>query len=255
MTKSIAVAGKGGTGKSTIAALLIERLRVRDMKPILAVDADPDSNLGTLLGSEAEETIGNLRDDMLKTIKDFPAGMTKADYIETGLNQIIQESDGYDLVTMGKGEGASCYCYINNLIRKFCDDLTPSYPWVVIDNEAGLEHLSRRTTTDIDALIVVVNESPLSFGCAKQIQEIVSEMNGRIAKTYVVTSMVKSNRLSEVHRRIEEMGMELLTDVPKDDEIEDIVFDGLPIRKLESDAVLTAIDRIIDAVGGEHAGT
>ena len=166
MTKSIAVAGKGGTGKSTIAALLIERLRARDMKPVLAVDADPDSNLGTLLGTESEQTIGDLRDDMLKTIKDFPAGMTKADYIETGLNQIIEESDGFDLITMGKGEGASCYCYINNLIRKFCDDLTPSYPWVLIDNVAGLEPLSRRTTTDIDALIVVVIESPLSFGCA-----------------------------------------------------------------------------------------
>ena len=255
MSSTIAVAGKGGTGKSTIAALLIERLRVRGMKPVLAVDADPDCNLGTLLGANAGETVGNLRDDLLKTIKDFPAGMTKADYIEAGLYQIIDEAEGYDLLTMGKGEGASCYCFINNLIRKFCDDLTPSYPWVVIDNEAGLEHLSRRTTTDVEALIVVVNESPLSFGCASQIKEIVSEMNGRIANTFVVTSMVKPNRLEEVHRRIDEMGMEFLTDIPRDDKIEDIVFDGLPIGGLQSETVLSAIDGIIDRIGGNNATT
>ena len=255
MTKSIAVAGKGGTGKSTIAALLITRLRAGGMKPILAVDADPDCNLGTLLGTEAEQTIGDLREDLLKTIKDFPAGMTKANYIESGLHQIIEEFEGYDLITMGKGEGASCYCYINSLIRKFCDDLTPSYPWVVIDNEAGLEHLSRRTTTNIDALIVVVNESPLSFNCAKKIKEIVSEMNGRIAKTYIVSSMVKQNRLAEVHKRIDELQMEFLTDIPKEDEIEDIVFNGLPISSLTNDAVLTAVDLIIKRIGGDNENT
>lgn len=255
MTKSIAIAGKGGTGKSTIAALLINRLCNRGMKPVLAVDADPDCNLGTLLGTEAEQTIGDLREDLLKTIKDFPAGMTKANYIESGLHQIIGECEGYDLITMGKGEGASCYCYINSLIRKFCDDLTPSYHWVVIDNEAGLEHLSRRTTTNIDALIVVVNESPLSFSCAKKIKEIVSEMNGRITKTYVVSSMVKQSRLSEVHKRIDELQMEFLTDIPREVEIEDIVFNGLPISSLTSNTVLTAVDRIIKKIGGNNENT
>jgi CO dehydrogenase maturation factor len=252
MTKSIAVAGKGGTGKSTIAALLISRLISGGMKPVLAVDADPDCNLGTLLGIEPQQTIGDLREDLLKTIKDFPAGMTKANYIESGLHQIIEECTGYDLVTMGKGEGASCYCYINSLIRKFCDDLTPSYPWVVIDNEAGLEHLSRRTTTDIDALIVVVSESPLSFNCAKKIKEIVSEMNGRIAETFLVSSMVNSRRLDEVHKRIDGLGLEFLTDIPKEKEIEDIAFNGLPISSLKSGTAISAIDRIIKRIGGNH---
>jgi len=252
MSISIAVAGKGGTGKSTIAALLIERLRAKGLAPVLAVDADPDCNLGTLLGSEPGETVGHLRDDMLKAIKDFPAGMTKADYIEAGLNQIIEEDQGFDLITMGKGEGASCYCYINNLIRKFCDDLTPSYPWVVIDNEAGLEHLSRRTTTDINALIVVVNESPLSFSCAGQIKEIVADMNGRIEHTYVVTSMVRPERLEAVHQRITDMDMEFLADIPQDRAIEDLVFDGLPIGKLQSEPVLSAIDGIIKHIGGNN---
>jgi len=248
MTKSIAVAGKGGTGKSTIAALLVNRLIAGGHKPVLAVDADPDCNLGTLLGAEPEQTIGDLREDLLKSIKDFPAGMTKANYIESGLHQIIEESNGYDLLTMGKGEGASCYCFINSLIRKFCDDLSPSYPWVVIDNEAGLEHLSRRTTTDIDALIIVVSESPLSFSCAEKIKEIVSEMNGRIANTFVVSSMVKSSRLEEVHKRIDELGLNLLADIPQEDEIEEIVFNGLPISSLTSANVLTTVDRMIKRI-------
>lgn len=255
MTQSIAVAGKGGTGKSTIAALLINRLCAGGLTPVLAVDADPDCNLGTLLGTEADQTIGDLREDLLKTIKDFPAGMTKANYIESGLHQIIEECTGYDLITMGKGEGASCYCYINSLIRKFCDDLTPSYSRVVIDNEAGLEHLSRRTTTNIDALIVVVNESPLSFSCAEKIKEIVSEMNGRIANTYIVTSMVKQNRLAEVHKRIDELQLEFLTDIPRDDGIEELVFNSLPISDVTSETVLTAIDTIIERIGGNNENT
>jgi CO dehydrogenase maturation factor len=250
MTKSIAVAGKGGTGKSTIAALLINRLLERGNKPVLAVDADPDCNLGMLLGSGEIETIGDLREEILKNIKDFPAGMTKANYIESGLHQIIGEYEGYDLVTMGKGEGASCYCYINSLIRKFCDDLTPSYPWVVIDNEAGLEHLSRRTTTDIDALIVVVNESPLSFSCAEKIKEIISEINGRIGKTFIVTSMVNPKRLTEVKNRIKLLQIEHLADIPREEEIEDVVFNGLPISHVKGSNLITEIDKIINEIGG-----
>jgi len=169
MTRSIAVAGKGGTGKSTLAALLISRLCAAGRTPVLAVDADPDCNLGTLLGREAEQTIGELREEMQHAIRDFPPGMTKTNYIEAGLHQVIEEYKGYDLITMGRGEGASCYCYINSLIRKFCDDLPPSYAWMIMDNEAGLEHLSRRTTRDIDALLVLVGESPLSFSSAGKI--------------------------------------------------------------------------------------
>jgi len=156
---------------------------------------------------------------------------------------------------MGKGEGASCYCYINSLIRKFCDDLTPSYPWVVIDNEAGLEHLSRRTTTDIDALIVVVNESPLSFSCAEKIKEIIADIHGRIGKTFVVTSMVNPLRLSEVHKRIDQLQLEILADIPREEEIEDLVFNGLPISKVTNESLNKGIDNIINKIGGYDENT
>ena len=113
MGKSIAVAGKGGIGKSTLSALLILLLREAGEKPILAIDADADSNLATLLGINGSESVGELREDVLREIKNFPAGMSKAAYVEAGLHQIIVESDGFDLITMGRGEGAGCYCYLN----------------------------------------------------------------------------------------------------------------------------------------------
>ena len=194
MPKSIAVAGKGGTGKTTIAALIIGRLCKRGEGPVLAVDADPDSNLGTLLGIEPEQSIGDLREEVRKNISNFPAGMSKASYVEAGLHQIIEEASGFDLVTMGRGEGSGCYCYLNSLIKKFSDDLAPSYSWLVMDNEAGLEHISRRTSVDIDALIIVVNDNPISISSAGKIQDITDNLKGRIRNRYIVTNMVKEER-------------------------------------------------------------
>lgn len=250
MTKSIAVAGKGGTGKSSTVALIISALVSRGMGPVLAVDADPDCNLGTLLGVPPTQTIGDLRDDLLKQIKDFPAGMTKANYIEKGLHEIIEEAEGFDLITMGKGEGASCYCYINSLIRKFCDDLAPSYKWLVIDNEAGLEHLSRRTTVDIDGLITVVSENPLSFDCASQIETITKEMKGRISQNFLVTNMIKEERKARVHERAAHLDMELLCDIPFSPRLEETIFLGEPVKKLIGDPVMDYINQIINRIGG-----
>ena len=126
MTKSIAVAGKGGIGKSTISALIVKGLQQSAETPVLAIDADPDSNLATLLGVDGSESVGALRDEVLDDIHNFPAGMSKAAYVEAGLHEIITESEGFDIITMGRGEGAGCYCYLNSLIRKFSDDLAPS---------------------------------------------------------------------------------------------------------------------------------
>ena len=255
MSKSVAVAGKGGTGKSTIAALIVKGLVRRGMGPVLAVDADPDCNLGTLLGMRPEQTVGGLRDEILQNIKDFPAGMTKANYIEAGLHGIIEESEGVDLVTMGKGEGSGCYCFINSLIRKFCDDLAPSYRWLVMDNEAGMEHLSRRTTVDVDGLIVVVTENPLSLHCAEQVEEITAGMRGRVREQYVVTNMVREDRRPVVHKRLEGLGMKLLCDVPYDEKLEELIFEGRSVGELNGAPLTGCIDRIIDKIGGENAGT
>ena len=138
MARLIAVTGKGGVGKTTLAALIVRHLRARATGAILALDADPDANLATLLAGPVETTIGDLREEVLRNIRDIPAGMSKANYVEAGLHQLIVETPRVDLITMGHGEGPGCYCFINSVLRKFAEDLTPSYEWVVMDNEAGL---------------------------------------------------------------------------------------------------------------------
>ncbi len=250
MTKSIAVAGKGGTGKSTIAGLLVANLIKLRKGPVLAIDADADSNLGTLLGVEPKQSIGDLREEVLREIKNFPAGMSKASYVEAGLHQIIEEEDGFDLVTMGRGEGAGCYCYLNNLIKKFSDDLTPSYPWLVIDNEAGLEHISRRTSTNIDTLLVVVSENPLSLSSAQKIQDLTDTLEKRIRQRYLVTNMIKPERKTAVQKRLSEFHIEYLCDIPYDPTLEDIVFNGKPLSNLSDTPAVEAIEAILRKI--EH---
>ena len=250
MAKSIAVAGKGGTGKTTIAALLVTQLGLRGWGPVLAVDADPDSNLGSLLGIKPRQSIGDLREEVLKAIKELPAGMTKASYVEAGLHQIIEEAEGFDLLTMGRGEGAGCYCALNNMIRKFSDDLTPSYRWVIMDNEAGLEHLSRRTTRDVDALVVVVTDNPLSLASAERIQAITEAMDNRIRRKFIVTNAVKEAHKAAIQEKVRSFRLEYLVDIPYDPQLEETIFRGEPLKKMDGSPIMASIAAIIDAVGG-----
>ncbi len=252
MAKSIAVAGKGGTGKSTIAALLVSRLVAQGKTPVLAVDADPDSSLGTLLGVRQAKSIGDLREEVLKEIKDFPAGMTKANYVEAGLHGIIDEEDGFDLITMGRGEGAGCYCYLNSLIKKFSDDLTPVYSWMIMDNEAGLEHISRRTSANIHTLLIIVTDNPLSIHSAEKIRDITDTMEKRIAQRYVVTNMLEGDKLKRTAAKMEELGLPVLCNIPYDPGLDEAVFNGNPLTKLPESPVFEYIDTILEKAGGEN---
>jgi CO dehydrogenase maturation factor len=255
MTKSLAVAGKGGTGKSTVAALFVSRLGSRNAGPVLAVDADPDSSLGTLLGIEFQQTIGDLREEVRRDLANFPAGMTKASYVEAGLHQIIEEADGFDLVTMGKGEGSGCYCYLNSLIKKFSDDLAPSYPWLVIDNEAGLEHISRRTSVDIDGMVILVTDNPLSISSAEKIKEITDALPGRIRNRFLVTNMIREERVPIVQKRLDPLGLETLCHLPYDPKLEELIFNGEPVGKLSESPVWEGIDLILDRIGGKNGNS
>ncbi len=248
MPHSIAVAGKGGTGKTTLAALLICRLRHMEENPILAIDADPDSNLGTMLGVEAGESVGELREEVLAEIKNFPPGMSKAAYVESGLHQIIEEADGFDLITMGRGEGAGCYCYLNTMIRKFSEDLFPSYRWVVMDNEAGLEHISRRTSANIDALVVVVGENPISLNTARTIQQITEDPKCGIKRRFVVMNMVRPELEEKVRGRLGELDLEFAGTIPRDPRIEEAVFSGQPLTALEETAAWESVDTLLRLV-------
>ncbi|NJD04404.1 MAG: ATP-binding protein [Ruminiclostridium sp.] len=250
MTKSIAVAGKGGTGKSTIAALMVLYLKRNNLTPVLAIDSDPDSNLGTLLGIEPHLTLGDLKNETIEGLKNLPAGISKANYFETGLQEIIEESKGFDLITMGRGEGPGCYCYLNNLVRKFHEDLMNSYKWVVIDNEAGLEHISRRTTTNINSLIVVVNNNPISFHTAKRIDILTEKLKISFERKFVIGNMIKKEFEEDFIRKISELNMEYICNIPYSSELEEAVMKGEPVSNV-CDQFDGYLDLIFRKIGGQ----
>lgn len=245
MAKTIAVTGKGGTGKTVVAALIIKWLKHNAAGPILALDADPDANLGTVLGIQIEKTIGDLREETLKEIKKLPAGMSKSAYIEAGLHQIIVENEKVDLITMGRPEGPGCYCYLNNLLREFADKMQASYEWVVMDNEAGLEHLSRRTTSKIHRLLVVINENPLSIDCAERIDKLVRELKNEIGVIYVVANSVNESQSRQLKGKIDRLRMKYLGFIPYDQKIEELIFKRKSLFDLVNSEAFLKIDRIM----------
>jgi len=249
MAKTIAVAGKGGTGKTTIAALIIKHLIERAPGPVLAIDADPDANLGILLGIPVGKTVGDLREETLCQMKDFPPGMSKEAYIEMGLHQIIVEMPKCDLLTMGRSEGPACYCYINNLLRKFADSLDSHYQWVVMDNEAGLEHISRRTASKVDDLIVVANENPLSFYSARKIDELIFELKNPVHHKYLLLNMVREGKIESLRERASNLSFQYLGAIPYDPKLEEMIFEGESILGLQDGLAFLEINQIMEKIG------
>ena len=247
--KVIAVTGKGGVGKTTIAGLIVRYLKLHANGPILAMDADPDSNLAAVLGIEVESTIGDLREEVLREIRNFPAGMSKEAYIESGFHQTIVETDKVDLIAMGRAEGPGCYCFINNLLRKFADDVLPTYEWVVMDNEAGMEHLSRRTASRIDHLIVVVSESPLSVDCAVRIDELVNDLGRDVRNKYFLLNAVREDRVETIRRKMAGSSLEYLGVIPRDEELDDAIFRGESVYSLGDTPAVREIDKVMHRIG------
>lgn len=230
---TIAVAGKGGTGKTTLAALIIDHLRGEG--PVLAVDADPNCNLGEALGLEVERTIGQLRDELLERIADLPPGVPKDQILEMGLHECLVEGDSVDLLTMGHGEGPRCYCMVNHVLRRAIETLRGNYRYVVLDNEAGMEHLSRRTTHDVDVLLVIAEPNPVSLRSAARIREIAEELKLRIGRKYLVLNRLRGDP-PDPAGPAREAGLPLLGTVPYDPALEGLSAAGRPLVELPPDS-------------------
>ncbi len=182
MTYIIGVTGKGGVGKTTFTALLIKAITEKKMGVVLAVDADPNYNLNEKLGVTIENTIGSLREDIVKSVDSLPQSMSKHEYVEYQVRLALTETEDFDLLVMGRQEGPGCYCYINNILRSFVDSLSDNYDFIVIDNEAGMEHLSRRTTKNMDVLFVVSDASKIGVQTAGRIKELARGMEIKIGR-------------------------------------------------------------------------
>lgn len=219
MTFAIAVAGKGGSGKTSMASLIIRYLRNQKMGPILAVDADPNANLGEGLGIDQTTTIGAVIASFNETKINLPPGLTKEAYIELKLNQAIAEYSGVDLVTMGRGEGEGCYCYPNAVLRKFIDSLAANYRFMVMDNEAGMEHLSRRTTENIDALLIVADHSIKGVRTASRIMALVAELKISVKRQLVVINRVPGNIETPIAQELDRLALKPQAVIPFDENI------------------------------------
>jgi CO dehydrogenase maturation factor len=242
----IALAGKGGTGKTTMAGLLVRSLVERNAGSVLAVDADPNSNLGEVLGVAGEQTIGQILDEVSANPDKIPGGMTKDRYIEYKVQTTVIEGNGFDVLAMGKPEGPGCYCYVNNVLRNVVDTLIKDYDWVVIDNEAGLEHLSRRTTRYADTLLVIAHNTPIALRAAQRISALVDELK---IKTKHKLLLLNVSDESVAPDRLADVRLRYVGSIPDDETVAQLSASGEPVWKLPAQApAYQAIQKFIEEI-------
>jgi CO dehydrogenase maturation factor len=242
LTTTIALAGKGGTGKTTISALLIRYLIEERSGSILAIDADPATNLNMVLGMEIEETVGDIREDMLDMVQSsgalagsMPGGMSKQDYLDYQVQMALTEGERVDLLVMGRPEGQGCYCAANQMLRVIVDRLEKQYDYVVIDNEAGMEHLSRRTTRDVDVLLLVTDPTQRGLIAAHHMRDMVPELEIGVGRVYLVVNRLRGEMPAPLAQAVEQKGLELLSTVPEDSAMAEFEFTGRPLVELPAE--------------------
>jgi CO dehydrogenase maturation factor len=246
MPITIAVAGKGGTGKTTVAALIIDHLGRLGVGNILAVDADPSTNLNLALGVEIEETIGGEREALLEDIQtgQYNLGLEKRQYFQLKIHEALVEADAFDLLAMGRPEGPGCYCAPNHILRQSIDTIAGAYDFVVVDNEAGLEHISRRTTRDVDLLLAVSDPTVRGLIAAQRVFELVEELGTRVKQAHLVINRVPlaesgEPRLPpELAAKVQELGLPLLGLLPQDPVVTELDALGKPLSDLPPDSLV-----------------
>jgi len=234
MAFSISLAGKGGTGKTTVAGFLVNYLLKNGKSPVLAVDADANANFNEVLGVEVTATVGQAREEMKKGT--VPSGMTKDVFISMKLEQAVVEHQGFDLVVMGQPEGSGCYCAANSLLTNFLDRLIDNYPYIVIDNEAGMEHISRMTTKNTDLLLIVSDPSRRGIQAAMRINKLAKDLKIGVGTSRLIINQAKEPPADEVLAMLTAEGLELAGTIPEDPTIYAFDSAGRPTIALPEDS-------------------
>ncbi len=249
---TIALAGKGGTGKTTIAAMIVRYLLAETTGSILAIDADPATNLPLVLGMPYEQTVGDIREDMLNLVQtsgamagSMPGGMSKQDYLDYQVQMALEEGDRVDLLVMGRPEGPGCYCAANQMLRVIVDRIGKQYDYMVIDNEAGMEHLSRRTTRDVDVLLLVTDPTRRGLVTARNMREMVPKLEIGVGQTYLIVNRLRGELPPPLAQEIEASELELVGTVPEDTAMAEFEFSGRPLVELP---VETAVYQAVSAI-------
>ena len=253
MPHTIAVAGKGGVGKTTTCGMIIDYLCKKGNGPVLVVDADANSNLNEVLGVEAETTLGTIREEMAQAElkKTIPAGMTKAEYAEFKFNSALIEEDDFDMLIMGRTQGKGCYCYVNGVLKTQVDKYAKNYSYVVMDNEAGLEHVARGTLPHVDTMLLISDCSRRGIQAAARVAEMIEEMELQPAKLGLIVNRAPGGVLNDgVKEEIEKHNLHLIGVLPQDEGVYQCDCDGVPSAKLpESNPVKTALKGIMQELG------
>lgn len=252
MAHVIAVAGKGGVGKTTLTGLIIQYLGEKGKGPILAVDADANSNLNEVLGVEVETTLGEIREEVagaeMASKNPIPSGVSKADYMEYKFDDALAESDDFDLLVMGRTQGKGCYCFVNGLLQAQIQRLEKNYPYIIVDNEAGMEHISRGVLPNMETAILVSDCSRRGVQAAGRIAQLIKECNMHPGQVGLIVNRAPDGKLNEGTREeIEKQGLHLLGVVPQNDTVYEYDCDGTPTVDLPEDSpVKKAIREIVD---------
>ena len=250
---TIAVAGKGGVGKTTTCGMLIDYLCKKGNGPVLVVDADANSNLNEVLGVEVETSLGAIREEMAQAeLKgSIPAGMTKADYADFKFNSAIVEEDDFDMLVMGRTQGKGCYCYVNGVLKSQVDKYAKNYSYIVMDNEAGLEHVARGTLPRVDTMLLISDCSRRGIQAVARIAEMVQEMNLNPTQMGLIVNRAPGGVLDEgIKAEIEKHGLKLFGVLPHDDAVYRCDCDGEPSAKLpDSDPMKMALKAIAQSIG------
>jgi CO dehydrogenase maturation factor len=245
----IAVSGKGGTGKTTLSAVILRYLIRSGKGPALVIDADADGNLAQALGLNSMHTVGEVLDEMEKKASQLPPGVSKDEWLEGKLAEVMVEEKGFDFLSMGRGEGPGCYCYVNSVLRRIMDNLENNYPYSLMDNAAGMEHLSRRTTRAADILFLVSDHSLKGVTSGARIAELAQELKLEVKEMGFVINRVRGDIDPVIREKVEEKGLKIIGSIPEDDQIGKFDLEGRSLLDLpEDNKVAQAVGEMVDKI-------
>lgn len=249
MSKIIALAGKGGVGKTTVSALITRYFTKHHKEPLLAIDADPNSNLGETLGLNIEKTVGDIREDFMKDPQGVPSGMDKIVYLEMLMNQVLVEHQAFDLLVMGRQEGQGCYCMVNNILNRFADELEKNYTYLLVDNEAGMEHLSRRTSGRVDMLLLVTDYALRGLRAVGRINEMLGDLKLSVEHKGLIVNRAPETLSPAFLEEAERIGVPILCTIPDDQNLLDFDMERRSLLDLPDDSpAVLAVQRLMEKV-------
>ncbi len=246
MSKTIAMSGKGGVGKTTVSALMMRYFTNNLNSPLLAIDADPNSNLGETLGLDIEKTVGDIRENFMRDPQGVPSGMDKIIYLEMLMNQVLIEQKDFDLLVMGRQEGQGCYCMVNNILNRFADELEKNYKYLLVDNEAGMEHLSRRTSGKVDMLLMVTDYALRGLRAVGRINEMLGDLKLDVKNKGLIVNRAPETLSRTFLDEVEKIGVPIVCIIPDDKNLLEFDMERKSMLELPSDSpAVIAIDKMM----------